>query len=85
MERLAGEVVYYNEGKRFGFVSDPDDRQHFFHIRHIQPLNGARPAPRIGDIFSFSVQPSKNKPGFDEAIDLQLIRRALSLRPGVAQ
>lgn len=84
MERQLGDVVHFNPSKGFGFLADAQEQQHYFHIRFVQPLiNGARPVPRIGDLFYFSVRPSTSKQGHDEAFDLEIARRTQSVPTNV--
>jgi hypothetical protein len=81
-ELQVGDVTYFNERRGFGYLSDANDQSHYFHIKYVNHLeNGARPIPRVGDLFHFFLRPSTSKQGADEAFNLHLVRRAQSPRP----
>jgi len=76
-ERQLGNVIHYNTEKGFGFLQDAEGVSRFFHITSVRlTADGGKPVPRIGDIFRFSLEESKVRPGSLQAADLELARRA---------
>jgi hypothetical protein len=71
MERLVGEVLTFKQGAGYCFLVGSDNRSHFLHVRNIQN----RVVPAIGDVFSFSIRESSNRPGQQEAFDAALVKR----------
>jgi hypothetical protein len=81
-ELQVGDVLFFDKNRGFGFISDAVNQSHYFHIKFVEHLaNGARPIPRVGDLFHFRLRPSTSKSSADEAFNLRLIRRAQSPRP----
>lgn len=77
MERQIGNITFFNSAKGFGFIVDEADLSYFFHVKYVQCLaNGAKPVPKVGDLFYFKLRPSTSKVGAEEAFDLELLRRA---------
>jgi hypothetical protein len=82
MERQLGSVIFFKGV--YGFISSAEGISYFFHIRNVKPLaDGGKHIPRAGDLFCFTLQDSKVKPGRKEAAELELARRADSTRPEV--
>jgi hypothetical protein len=79
MDRLVGEVLTYKQGAGYCFLVGSDGRSHFLHVRNIRDSI----VPSVGDLFSFSLRESLNKPGKQEAFDAELVKRR-STKPRVA-
>jgi hypothetical protein len=78
-----GDVIFFNQVRGYGFISDASNQSHYFHVKFIEHLpSGARPIPRVGDLFHFHLRPSTSKNGADEAYNLRLIRRAPAQKAG---
>ena len=75
-EKLIGDVTHYNRVRGFGFLAGSDGQSHFFNIKDVQIENGVKLIPAIGDLFIFSVRPSTHKPGYFEAFNISLTKRA---------
>jgi cold shock CspA family protein len=72
-ERLIGEVTASKPDRGFAFVQIDNGSQSFFlHFKHIK--DGAIPKP--GDLFTFLVRETPNRPGTTEAYDAHLVKRA---------
>lgn len=67
---VTGEVVFFHDEKKYGFVKSDDEigEQFFFHINNCYYRNIVK-----GDLVTFEVAKSFNKPGSLMAIDVRKI------------
>jgi hypothetical protein len=71
-ERFVGEVTSSKADRGFCFVQLEDGRSFFLHFKNIRDQVIAQPS----DVFTFLIRNTPNKPGFIEAFDAVLLRRA---------
>ncbi len=64
--RQRGVVKFYSVRKKWGFITQPDGREVFFH-RSAWPSDG-EPAPQEGDLVEYAVESTGRGP---QAIELQ--------------
>lgn len=70
-DRILAEVITWNP-RGFGFLQDGAGRSYYLHISNIR--DEAFPQP--GDLLTFLVRDSKNKPGKTEAHDASIVKRS---------
>jgi cold shock CspA family protein len=72
-ERMIGEVTCSRAADRgFCFLQTDDGRSFFLHVKNIRERVIAQP----GDLFTFLVRATPNKPDQVEAYDASLVKRA---------
>jgi cold shock CspA family protein len=78
---MIGEVTKYVSNRSFGFIRELGDHgtEQFFHIEDVV----GRTVLREGDLVSFSIEPSKTKPGKTHAVHVRLQKRDVAA-PGSA-
>lgn len=69
-DRILAEVFTWNP-RGFGFLQDADGRSFYLHISNIRD----EVIPQPGDLFSFLMRDSKNKPGKTEGYDAVIVKR----------
>lgn len=69
-DRILAEVVSWNP-RGFGFLQDGDSRSYYLHISNIRD----EAVPQPGDLLTFLVRDSKNKPGKTEGHDAVIVKR----------
>lgn len=69
----SGEVVYYNFSRSFGFIREVGEHgtEQFFHIDYVV----GRTVLHLGDLVTFTVEPSPNKLGKTRAANVCLQKR----------
>jgi cold shock CspA family protein len=69
----SGEVVYYNLPRSFGFIREigKHGTEQFFHIDYVV----GRTVLQLGDLVTFTVELSPNKPGKTRAANVRLQKR----------
>lgn len=67
-----GKVKSYNREKSFGFITELKEHgiEEFFHIDNVV----GHITLCVGDLVSFDIGPSRNKPGKTQAINVQLAK-----------
>jgi cold shock CspA family protein len=78
MERILGEVIYYDEARGFGWLRCPDGPDVFFHTSRLAE-SGIYAPPGKQDRLSFVV--GEGRKGKNEARDLLLVERVAGGAP----
>lgn len=69
-----GTVKFYNEERGYGFIKETEGTDVFFHVSNCRDSNDQGvDLVRIGDRVTFSIEPSKKKPGTMQAYNVKLI------------